>query len=314
MERVKRTDISPVLGNRAGPLAMVATEATWLSEPSGQASRAKITRWSKTTVDRPFQVQADHNETCHIISFGLRTAPGTLRVGTRDVITTALPRHRPLLHGPTASKRSVVFKGPFDTLRIYLPQELVKECYETISRKPAPDQIELFDAHFTSDRLVAKLTHSLIPLMDDDGPYGPTLVEATGLALGARLVALSLKRTCSYAQGETKPLATWRLRRALDYLEAHLKGALYLEDLAKAAGLSRMHFAAQFRASTGLSPHAFILKRRVEDAQRLLRDAARSIADIAFEMGFSSQAHFTSAFRKIVGVPPGQWRQRFLPD
>ncbi|QWW72581.1 helix-turn-helix domain-containing protein [Rhizobium sp. WYJ-E13] len=264
-------------------------------------------------MDRAFEIQANHVENCHIISFGLRTAPGTLTVGTREVITKALPRHRPLLHGPTTSRRSVVFKGPFDTLRIYLPQELMKECYEAILGKPAPTQVELFDAHFTRDELVANLAHSLVPLMGDDGPFGPTLVDAVGLALGARLVTLAHKRVRSDSQTDSKPLATWRLRRALDYLEAHLKGVLYLEDLAKVAGLSRMHFAAQFRASTGLSPHAYILKRRIEDAQHLLLDAARSIADIAFEMGFSSQAHFTGAFRKIVGVPPGRWRQKFLP-
>ncbi|MDE1996994.1 MAG: helix-turn-helix transcriptional regulator, partial [Rhizobiaceae bacterium] len=95
-----------------------------------------------------------------------------------------------------------------------------------------------------------------------------------------------------------------------DYVEAHLKKPIYLAELANAAGLSRMHFAAQFRAATGLTPHAYILKRRVEDSQRMLLRGDRSIVDVSLEMGFSSQAHFSSAFKKIVGISPGQWRDR----
>jgi len=83
-----------------------------------------------------------------------------------------------------------------------------------------------------------------------------------------------------------------------------------LEDMANAAGLSRMHFAAQFRASTGLSPHEYLVRRRIARAQELLLNPNLSIAAIAMDAGFQTQAHFTVVFRKVVGEPPGRWRKQ----
>ncbi len=89
-------------------------------------------------------------------------------------------------------------------------------------------------------------------------------------------------------------MAPWRLQRVVDYVESHLSDRISLSDLSEAAGLSRMHFAAQFRLATGVSPHAYIIKRKVERAEQLLLDRAFSIVDIALLLGFSSQAHFTA--------------------
>jgi AraC-like DNA-binding protein len=67
--------------------------------------------------------------------------------------------------------------------------------------------------------------------------------------------------------------------------------------------------AAQFRLATGVSPHAYIIKRKVERATQLLLDEAFSIVDIALLLDFSSQAHFTQVFKKIIGNTPHRWRQ-----
>jgi AraC-like DNA-binding protein len=74
-----------------------------------------------------------------------------------------------------------------------------------------------------------------------------------------------------------------------------------------------MHFAAQFRAATGRSPHNYILRRKVAYSQQLLLDPQLSIADVAAIMGFSSQAHFAVVFKRIVGKrivgkTPVRWR------
>jgi AraC family transcriptional regulator len=85
---------------------------------------------------------------------------------------------------------------------------------------------------------------------------------------------------------------------------------LTLVDLAGAAGLSRMHFAAQFRAATGLRPHEYMLRRRVEKARCLLATSEMPIAEVAFSVGFCSQAHFTTVFRRFSGLTPNRWRQQ----
>lgn len=90
----------------------------------------------------------------------------------------------------------------------------------------------------------------------------------------------------------------------------NLARPLRLADLARAAGLSRMHFAAQFRATTGLPPHAYLVSCRVERAKALLSDTPLPLADIARAVGFRSHSHFSTVFRRRSGVAPMQWRRR----
>ncbi len=71
-----------------------------------------------------------------------------------------------------------------------------------------------------------------------------------------------------------------------------------------------MHFAAQFRVATGLRPHEYLLQRRIERAQELLLNSRMPLVEIAFEVGFKTQAHFTTVFARVVGETPNVWRQR----
>jgi len=104
-------------------------------------------------------------------------------------------------------------------------------------------------------------------------------------------------------------LLRWRLRRVLEYVEANLSEPISLPNLAAAAGLSRMHFAAQFRTATGSRPHDFVMRRRIERSQELLRDPALPLVEVALSVGFQTQAHFTSVFRGQVLETPGRWRK-----
>jgi AraC-like DNA-binding protein len=93
-------------------------------------------------------------------------------------------------------------------------------------------------------------------------------------------------------------------------MEANLAEPISLADIASAAGLSRMHFAAQFRAATGLRPHEYLLQRRIERAQELLLNSRLPLVEIAFDVGFKTQAHFTTVFARFVNETPNSWRQR----
>lgn len=105
-------------------------------------------------------------------------------------------------------------------------------------------------------------------------------------------------------------LAPWRLARVEAFVADNLTKPLRLTDLARAAGLSPMHFAAQFRATTGLPPHAYLVSRRIERAKILLSDTPLPLAEIARAVGFRSHSHFSTAFRRQSGVAPMQWRRR----
>jgi AraC-like DNA-binding protein len=70
-----------------------------------------------------------------------------------------------------------------------------------------------------------------------------------------------------------------------------------------------MHFAAQFRTTTGLRPHDFVMRRRIERSQELLRDPALPLVEVALSVGFQTQAHFTTVFRALLLETPGRWRK-----
>lgn len=146
--------------------------------------------------------------------------------------------------------------------------------------------------------------------------------ELAGEGYGSRLVrdtlalALALELMQSFATSPFVPsaqrggLGAVQLKRAVEHLLDGPGAPVTLEDLATDAGLSRYHFCRQFRIATGLSPHQYQLRARVERAQLILRTRpARPLSEVALECGFSDQSHFTRVFRRVSGVTPGRYRR-----
>jgi AraC-like DNA-binding protein len=107
--------------------------------------------------------------------------------------------------------------------------------------------------------------------------------------------------------------ATRHLTRAKDLADARYFEPLDVDDLARAAGLSRAHFSRQFRRAFGEPPHAYLLTRRLERAATLLRVTDRSVADICLSVGLCSVGSFTSSFTRTYGVSPTAYRAAFPP-
>ena len=103
------------------------------------------------------------------------------------------------------------------------------------------------------------------------------------------------------------------LLRAKDLADARYFEPLGVEDLARAAGLSRAHFSREFRRAFGDSPHAYLLTRRLERAAALLRATDRSVADICLSVGLQSIGSFTTSFTRTYGVSPTAYRVAFPP-
>jgi transcriptional regulator GlxA family with amidase domain len=112
-------------------------------------------------------------------------------------------------------------------------------------------------------------------------------------------------------RAKVNALPKWRLRRVEQHIAAHFERSISLFELANIAGLSRMHFAAQFRAATGYRPREYLLNHRIEQAKSLLTTTARPLAEIALAVGFSTQAHFSTVFKRISGHTPARWRTAF---
>ena len=103
-------------------------------------------------------------------------------------------------------------------------------------------------------------------------------------------------------------LSPHALKRVVSHIDAHLDEALPLEELAVIARLRRSHFSDAFRGSTGVSPHRFVLQRRIENAKKMLADLRFNVTDVALACGFASASHFATAFRAATGSTPRDYR------
>jgi len=175
-----------------------------------------------------------------------------------------------------------------------------------------PDSVSCeFGEIDVQDGLIQSLVQALtVAIRDNDTQCVETLrlaiavrqfgMQATGRHAAAKQVA---------AHGRpARALQKWRLKRVVDYVDASLSSKITLGDLAAIAGLSRMHFASQFRVATGLRPHEFLLQRRIRRAEQLMSDTTMTIMEIALTVGFQTQAHFTTVFKRFSGCTPRRWR------
>ena len=103
------------------------------------------------------------------------------------------------------------------------------------------------------------------------------------------------------------------LLRAKDLADARYSEPLGVDDLARAAGLSRAHFSREFRRAFGESPHQYLLTRRLERAAALLRTTDRSVSDVCFSVGLQSVGSFTTSFTRTYGVTPTAYRAAHPP-
>jgi AraC family transcriptional regulator len=142
----------------------------------------------------------------------------------------------------------------------------------------------------------------------------PTVAGKLYAETAAQMLAVHLLR--HYAQidhtlkEETYRLTQQQVKRVMEYVLHHLDQDLSLAELAQQSGLSPFHFARLFRQATGESPHQYVVNRRIETAQRLLKETDLPLSQIALMTGFSSQSHFTRTLTRHLGQPPRQYRLR----
>ena len=132
--------------------------------------------------------------------------------------------------------------------------------------------------------------------------------EGLGTALAVHLLrqyGASPRARVIYKGG----IASRPLQRVIEYINENLPEALSLAELASIAKLSPHHFASAFKDSTGISPHQYVIERRLERARDLLRRNKNSISEIAHAVGFSSQSHLSAHFRRTMGLTPRTFRQ-----
>jgi AraC family transcriptional regulator len=104
-------------------------------------------------------------------------------------------------------------------------------------------------------------------------------------------------------------LLAWQARKVRDYIDSHISGPVLVADLCALLQRSEAHFSRSFKRTFGESPHAFLVRRRVELAAQYMLTSDTPLSDIALRCGFSDQAHLSKHFRQVAGQTPAAWRR-----
>lgn len=155
------------------------------------------------------------------------------------------------------------------------------------------------------EQLAIAITNALRDGNAEDGLYIDTI---------AQMMAVHLARTHSTRARPVrilpaKPLAGWKMRRVIEFIEENLEGDLSLQAMAAEVDISPLYLARAFKAAIGQSPHQYVLTRRIERAKELLRNTDLPVVDVALSAGFSSQSHLSHWFIRQVGVSPAAYRR-----
>jgi AraC family transcriptional regulator len=200
--------------------------------------------------------------------------------------------------------RCVRWDSPLDCVRVELAGETVERSGE--SDIPSRASLRLVD-----DPVLYHIGSLLRAEIEARGASGPLFAASLGALLMSHIdwrygPGFRRGRYGSAGQG----LAPGVLRRVCSIVEDRLSGPLRVADLAAAARLSEFHFLRAFKRATGITPHRYVTRRRIELAKLLLLAGQMPVAEVGWRAGFASPSHFAAQFRKHAGASPAAWRNR----
>jgi AraC family transcriptional regulator len=263
----------------------------------GSDANILASRWvdSRTSFRRE---EAESSADRHVVSIALRSTRLKLTRGARTVYDGLMPAGMLQVTGPS-QRLTAEFQAPCDFIHFYVRNDYLRERRDAALSSTAQPMRDLGDL-MVHDPLAEQLGRTLI----EGRNAGDRLyAESVGQTVVMRLAGLQPSRA------KVSALSKWRLKRVQEYVDTHIDEALHLPDLAAAAGLSRMHFAAQFRAATGYRPHEYLLHQRIERAKAMLSSLEMPLVEVALSVGFRAQAHFSTVFKRFTGETPGRWRR-----
>ena len=184
------------------------------------------------------------------------------------------------------------------------PDVLINSMGEDAARVELRSQLRL------RDPLIRQIALSLKTELETSGQDSKIYADSMAIALGAHLL-----RRYGVKQSVVKEyrggLTPTQLKIVIEYIQVHLDSDLSLNTLSNLIHISPHYFASLFKQSTGLSPHKYIIKRRLEKAKTLLCQKESDIAWVCQEVGFKNQSHFTRVFRQHFNITPRVYRDLF---
>ena len=280
--------------------ASTLSAAPLLDAPLEATGGCVIRRWRDTLPDVAQPSLRDHYVVLHL--------GGAKRVHRRGEGRTAVTEVEfdAISIVPAGAAYEWRTEGPIDYAHIYLPPARLARATQSIFDRNIGG-LDLHERVGSRVPLLASLFRAILdaaPAPHRRGLYLETLTEAfLGRLLDAHTALAEHARPARYA------LAPRRLAAVIDDIEARFAEPVSLDELAAVGRLSRFHFARAFAQATGLAPHAFLMRRRLQEAKRLLRETDLGLAAIARACGYAHASHFSNSFRRAEGCSPGTYRR-----
>jgi AraC family transcriptional regulator len=249
----------------------------------------------------------DHEHPSHFLQLQLK-GPVRYRWTTGGITRTGIAEPGTLFLCPRGSRDRVEWDGPTDRVMVSIEHAIITNALEETADH---NDVELQQSFEMRDRHIASLILALRADSEDGSPaghlYGESLVTALAVYLQKRN-AVFRPRTAQFRGG----MPTARLKRVLEFIEANLGEDISLSALAEVASMGPHYFSDLFKQSTGLSPHQYVLRRKMERAKEHLQNLKISVVEVSAILGFADQSYFTKVFRRAVGATPTEFRANLI--
>lgn len=169
------------------------------------------------------------------------------------------------------------------------------------------NRIEFDNCFSKQDWQLQHIAMLLLAELESGGMIGQLYVESLTQVLVIHLLR-NYSNSRQIITAENRSLTHSQLQQAIEYIHTHLNHDLSLIEIARVINISPTYFASLFKRATGTSPHQYVIQQRVERAKMLLKTTNLKIADIALQVGFSSQSHLTQQFKRLTRMTPKQAR------
>jgi AraC family transcriptional regulator len=251
-----------------------------------------------------------HVEICLVVA---GNKDGLVRRTGAGFCQEAMPKTGAIWLSPAGVGKEIAITAPIpQTLHLYLPAALFNRLKDDFNLPGAPAN-SIRHAVGIGDDVIDHIGRSILSELNAETAASRVYVEAASLTLAARLLQKHCDSgACTPIDSSAHRLDDIRLRRVLDYIAANIRHDITLVDLAGIAGYSPFHFARKFTLAMGISPHRYISRIRLENAMAELAAGKLPLAQIALNAQFSSQASFTRAFHRAIGMTPKEYQRRRL--
>ena len=202
-------------------------------------------------------------------------------------------------------------EGPHEMVHFYISSRFLEALAGEIYGVEG-SLVELPEAGFHDDPTIERYAMVFRDRLLDPDPMIELELNAAAQLLGAHLLRkysnLAGRSMSPANQKGSAPLSPMQIRRVRDYVQANLARDMGLAELAEQAQLSPHYFSMRFKRTLGVSPHRYVLRERIQEAQRRLAARHASISEVALSLGFSDQSHFSQTFRKLTGTTPKRFK------